>query len=714
MMIKANGEFLDFNDDIEIESQVKLFDDIESMQGDWSYQSEMDATNHNLKVLGLPFPDTIKTIYRSVPAELIDDSGDKVYTGSIRVENISGGTIKFSFFSGNNDWFGLLSDPISALPLFKYDIDLTENNIIGTWDSTSGLVFPIIDTGTLITRAYRSVIIEDFIASMYVKDLMKDIFNAQGIKLTGDLLNDNLYNSLLVTSNGRSQDEVINRSSYVNKTTAQNSITSLTKITFQDETTYPFRDGSQGNFAASTYTADVKMRVKLDFSLHMLLVAGTSYVYTYKNGVQLNRYGINEGIFGGIADFSKSVDLVLNAGDYLEIFANVNTAVSVSVTSGTIKVTPIYIYKAFGKSSVPNWTQLEFVSNVLRPFNVLPYYNSDSKTLTLDLFNKIKEKEPIDISDDIEVTETDYSEFVSSYGRSNIFKYQEGSDEDLREYNISNFISYGSGDLTIDNDFIKQSVDVVESDFTTPITYLNGGFDCSMERINFVELEEVSDHSITSVVDASGDPQLTIASASTIFAEGDIVRIETTVDTYNGDWIVNGVGANFIVLIGNVSFDGNATGTATLMRHRFTTDDNVYLFVNVPFAQCLFFSSNYTFTFDQTPVTFASLAYFNLLSNGREINTKFKQSLSFGTVNNPLSYQQTLLQTYWPIFSAILNDPLMLRISAMFQKSKFILIKTFLRPLRVKTVQTNNLYYLNRTTGYKSGHQKCEGEIIKL
>lgn len=707
MMIKVNGEYLDFNDDVEVESQIKLFEDISTSNGDYSYSFELSKTTKNLKALGLPFPDTVKSIYQNVRCELVDESGFKIHSGGLQVNKITD-VISCTFFGGNNDWFGLLSDPLSSLPLYKYDVDLTVSNILSSWNNSKGLVFPIIDTGGLITRSFRSLMVDDFTSCLYVKDIMNDIFAPQGIKLEGDLMEDWLYNNTTVAANGRSQEEVRSRSAYVKKTTLQ-TISGLTKVTFQDESTFPYFDGSKGNFALSTYTADVRMRIRVDLSFTETAGVSSTGIYIYKNGVAIITF-INT--LTGPEVFTRTATINIEAGDTVEIYAN-QTIGTFDIISGSIKITPTYIYKIFGNSSVPNWTQGEFVSNILRILNVLPSYNANNKTLTLDLFNKIKTKQEFDVSDFVTIEEIDFTEFVSPYGKNNIFKYQESNDEDLREYNISNFISYGSGILTVNNDFIESSVDVVESDFTSPITYLNGVFDMSMERINFVELEEVDDKAITSVSVSGGSIRFNMSNADQLFTDGDLVRIKTNLDGYTGDWVINAVTSTFISVIG-LDFDVTSTGTATLLRHKFTSDNNVYLFVNVPTVQNLFFSSNYSMTIDDFPFTLCSIAYFNLISNGREINTKFKQSLSFGTVNNPLSYQQTILQTYWPIFSAILNDPVMLKVSAYFNRKTYEELKTFLRPLRVKTNETNNLYYLNRITGYKSGHEPCEGKLIKL
>lgn len=715
-MIKANGEYLDFNGDIEIESQIKLFEDIESVNGDFSYEIEIQDNGHNRKVLGIPRADTVKSIYQSVPSEVIDDTGQTIYRGHLQVNRISGGFIYSTFYSGNTEWFAALSAPMSSLPLYRYDVDLDAGGVYPSMFVDDGLVFPVLDAGALVSRSYPSMKIEDFVPCFYVKTLFNEIFNPLGIKLQGDFIEDTIFKKLVVAANGRSQDDVDSRSSYAQKTSSQ-SITGVDKILFQDDSTFPFNDGSLNNFQSSTYTADVKMRVKLSFSVQV--ISNGTPQFSTKIRVRVNGSNVKTYTKSSIIPvtyvLSKEIEVALEAGDVLEIYGDQDSAISMSISEGaTMKVTPIFIYRIFGKSSVPNWTKLAFVSNILRLFNVLPSYNPTSKTLTLDLFNKIKSKEYVDISDEIVIDEVDFSTLVSDYAKNNIFTYQESDDEDLRQYNISNFISYGSGNLTIDNDFIENTATIVESDFTSPITYLNGAFDMSMERINFVELSESVQRDITSVSNSSGTPRFNISNADDYFSEEDLVRIETDTDTYNGDWVVDTVTSTYVTVKGG-SYDVSTSGTITLLRHRFTTDDNVYLFINVPNVGISQISSIEEITIDDSsPLTGLGIAYFNMLSNGRPINRIYKQGLSFGAINNPLAYQLSLLDTYWPLFSRILNSPVSLQATGNLKRTTFDQIKTFLRPVRVVTEETSNLYYVNRNRGYKGSERPCELELIKL
>jgi hypothetical protein len=719
MMIRSNGEFFDFDGDIEIESRIKLFDEVGSSNGDFSYDIELPNTAKNRKILGIPVPDSVKTIYTDLTAEIINDQGELVYTGKLQVNKIAGQSITATFYAGNTEWFSLLSDPLSSLPLYRYDVELTEANITASWAESSGIVFPIIDSGVLVNRSFANFKVEDFVPFFYVKTLFQEIFNPLGIKLTGDLLDDPMYNSIGVVCNGRSQDDVISRSCFIEKTTQQlglpTSVYNL--ITFQNESIFPYFDGASDNFSTVTsrYTSDLRMRVTVDISLITNNVIFGISLFVNGNDVM-------SWVVSGLNPIIIKLDaLLLEPGDFLEV-KTYSDPLSVDVLSGSLKITPTYIYFVSGKSSVPFWTQGKFVSNILSLFNVLPSYEATSKTLTLNLFKDIATKEAIDISDAIEITEIDFSEFVQDFSKKNIFTYQEGDDEDLRIYNISNYISYGSGALLIENDFIDNEDEILESDFTTPITYLNGVFDTSMERIPFVEVEEIESRNITSVSDSSGTARFNISNADDYFEVSDLVEIETDVTGYNGQWVIQTVSSSYIEVRGG-DYISSTTGTAKLMRHKFTTDKGVYLFANIPNMYVAYFSSRMKrsnglsvghYYFEQSNKGQMSLAYFNMLSNGQEVNSLFKQGLSFGSIDNPLSYQKSILDTYWPNFSKMLNDPVMVRANGYFQRLTFDQMRTFLRPLRVKTNETNNLYYLNRVNGYKDSGKPCEIELIKL
>lgn len=725
MMLKVNGEFLDFDEDIDVDRKVKLFEEIDSAAGDFSYSFIVPWTGKNIKALNIPIPDNRdKTVYQLNDSELVNDDGQTVNRGATRVEKSRQGIdIECSFFSGNSNWFAMLTGDMTSLRLSDYDVEQTASNIRDSWEQRSGIVWPILDAGGMSTRSYVDFKTEDFIPCFYVKTLMFEAFQQSGIKIAGELLEDWTYNNMVIAANGRSQEEINNRTSYVLKTSTQ-SFPEVPpnvpiRLTFDDDTNYPYSDGSQNNFsiALDRYTADVKMRLKINLALTLVEPVSTSpaYISVRRSGVNYILYTENVGAGGsGITvSFSKTLFINLEAGDYVDIFISSDSLSGgfLQVTGGTIRFTPTYIYKAFGNSAVPKWTKQEFVNNILGLFNVIPSYDSYNKTVTLNLFEKLKAKDPIDISEYAQVIETDYSEFISDYGKVNKFLYQETDIDNLNEYNISRFIKYGVGIIECSNDFIQESVEVLESDFAAPISYLNGVFDMSMERIQFVEFD-TEETEITGV----SNPGFSIARfavANDIFEVNDLVRIsESTNEAYNGDWVVQTIGAGYIQCVGPV-YDTNATAKIEKLLHKFTTEDNVYIFINIPNYSLSDVKPGSVFYLDQSFFFSAAIAYFNLLNTNNQINRDFKQGLSFGEIEDPLFYQRTMLQTYWPTFGKILNDPVKLRADANLPWKIHNDID-FLRPLMIKTLETTNLYYLNLERGYKNSSTPTELELIKL
>lgn len=727
MMIRVNGEYLDFDDDIEIEEQIKLFEEIDTSNGDYSYSFSLSKTNFNLKILGIPYPDTRKTIYTDVLCDIIDNTGQKQKTGTLRVERINA-NIECSFFGGNNNWFSLLVNPLSSLPLHKYDVERTAANVQASWTKNYGLVFPLVDSGVLSQRVYASTVPEDYTPFIYVKTLFKEIFNSVGIKLTGDLLQDQLYQKLTMgCANKSSEDDLDSRSTYAKKNIIQSisAADGLSKVLYQDDTTPPYFDGSQNNFLNSTYTADIKMRLQVDLVIKVAVAGPSSGLLTYGiyiNGSAEKTWSISFSSSGITKiTLTKSRNVIIEAGDTLEIRAIVTGVGNILFVyeDSTIKVTPNYsygVYNVSASSAVPNWTQGEFVSNILRLLNVMASYNTENKTLTLNLFKNLKNKESIDISDQVTIEDTDYCDFISNYANDNIFSYSDSSVDEAGQYNAANALPNGSGKISTENAYIEKENDVLQSDFCASISYIHTYFDASLEKLNFVDLEEIDSKTISSVTDASGVPRFNISSADNLFSPGDIVRIDTGIDSnfeYNGDWVVDTVTSSYITVVGGV-YGTSADGTATLMNHVFTTSQDVYLMVNIPSINVGDFSSISSVYIDSTAYTQTSLAYFNMLSNNSIVNSVYKQGLSFGAVNNPLSFQISLLETYWGLFGDILNDPVMLKMSCYFKRSTYDQMRTFLRPLRIKTNETNNLYYLNRIRGYKDSSTPCYAEVIKL
>jgi hypothetical protein len=712
MMIKVANEFLDFNDLIEVEKQIKLFEEIATTDGDFSYAFELAKTINNTRILQNPLPDNIsKPVYQKIPAKLLGDSGAETYDGYLRIERITD-VYQCSFFAGNNNWFGLLSGSLQQLDWSQYDLDQTESNIAAAIFNTDGIVFPFIDNGLLNKRAYSLLKVEDFVAGIYVKTVFNKVFSSHGIKIQGEFLNDVNYLSAITLSNNKSEEQILSRSCFVLTTNSPNpSDDTYHKMQWTDETNDPYFDGGTNNFdlALGRYVADVKMLITAELIITQTIVPVLPFDYAvafYLNGVLHERKLYRS---GPVDSQDLSIKLKLEAGDYIEAYTK-NNALGVfddPITHATLKITPLYIYKVFGNDILPAWTQQQYVSNVFRMFNVLASYKEATQTLTLNLFQKIKDKTPIDLSENISETEVDYSEFISDYGKSNLLSFKELVDDTIKV----NYFKYDQGVVPVDNDFLPDSDDLVDSEFTQPIGYINNVFDSHVERTNIIEVEEEITVDITGVSEVVSDARFAVSEDE--FEISDLIRItDSTNPNYNGDWNVKSVGAGWVELTG-VSFDTDARARITKLNFLYSDSDDVFIFHNVPLYTINKFSGLISFTLENTDYETFAYAFFNILNTGRQVNRDFINSMSFSGEDNPLHYQQTLINQYFRLFSQVLNDPVKLISVAHLPYSVYHQID-FLSPIMIRTIESTNMYYLNRISGYKESYLPCSLELIKL
>lgn len=723
MMIKVSNEFLDFDEVIEVEKQIKLFEDISTTDGDFSYSFDIPKTLNNTRILQNPFPDNInKPVYQQIPAQLLGESGAELYDGYIRIERVTN-VYSCSFFSGNNNWFVRLTGRMADLDLQAYDIDNNEVNIIDSWALEDGLVFPFLDNGGLITRSYYQLKIEDFVGGFYVKTLFNKIFVEAGIKIQGELLEDWRYQHLICMANSKDQALIDASTSYVEKSVSQAAPHNTeVLVEWDNDSTLPFFDGSANNFdlANNRYIPSLKSVVSVDLTT---VISSTgdftlTIISVYVNGVIVRQHG-SAGPANTEIVTSLNVRLNLQAGDILEIKqVQINADGDAgTIHRGTIKITPTYIYRTIGSSAVPNWTKQQFVSNILRMFNVLSSYKEGDATLTLNLFEKIKSKPQVDLSEYISDVEIDYSEFISDYGQRSRLGYKEVEFEELKTYNQGKFLKYGQGVIEVDNDFLEADKSIVESDFANPIAYTNPVFDASIEKTNLIELEEGESFEFSNVGnDGYGDAAFNVGDSEP-FLVGDLVRVrDSTNSVYNGDWVVKSVDGVHVVFNG-LPFDTGGTGNLVKLNYKYSTSEDVFLFLNIPNYQLSKFSSA-PMVFDSggfypIEITNIALAYFDMINTGRQVNKDFIYSLSFGGLDDALRYQTNMIESYFRLFSRVLNDPVKLFCTCHIPYALFVQMD-FLSPIKIRTMETTNEYYLNRITGYRESYLPCTIELIKI
>lgn len=717
MMIKVGDSFLDFDGDIFVDKQAKLFEEISTSNGDFSYSFSLEKTSNNLQILSFPLPDIKdKTIYSELQASLLNDDGLTVYDGFIRVDRINS-MIECSFFSGNYFWFSQLTGNLSDLDFSSLDELLNRTNIISSFTRTENLKYLVADPGVLQKRGAYIYSLSDFAPVIFAKTLLKKCLSSSGFKADGELFHDGLFNRSTISLND-SNSAIDSRAVYANKNVGQVIPGSETVVTFDDDTTLPYYQGSQNNFNKSTgeYTADVSMILSITVTVTNTSSNGLSILLPfYINDVFASNSAIavNDPIF--VSAYTVTINLYLAAGEVLEMKATPNQNGD-TLNNITLEIIPVFIFKTFVSSSLPKWTKQQFVSNIIKVFNVIPHYNVNTSTVTFNLFDKIGDKEPLDFSSYIDgEPEIDFVELISNYGKHNLFKYSDADIEEIDKYNTENDTPYASGEITVDNFYINENEEVLDLDFTAPYNYYNEIFKSNFEKLGINDYTESNLVNVTQVNNGAGQASLEVGSNYAGYKIGDLIRISDSTElSYNGDWIVEIlIDGNSIKPYGMTYVSNTPLTVVKLIPKRRDTED-VYILADTGPLSITDYSLQTNLVIGSpgvinTSVESPSVAYFNLPDTGKRISTIFKQGLSF----NSESFQMSLIEQYYKIFEGILNDPVKYSNSAYIPYKVFLQID-FLKPIRITSNETSNLYYLNKITGYINSYTPCTIELIKL
>lgn len=755
MMIRANGSYLDYDGDLVIEKQSKLFKDISLVAGNYSYADTLPLTSNNKEILGLEMSNQDKIIYGNIPGEVLTDSGELIYIGSIRIDSIVGDVINFTFLSGNSDWINLLgNDPIlnntANLNLIDYEVitnfefDVTEANyIVARMGKLNGIVFPLVDNGVLSTRGFRRLRPKDLQPFIYLKNVMDGIFNQCGLKLTGPLLNDYLYSHAIISGNNIAvlDKQIINRRVFSGLSTDQVVAPGTPTINLATGFASPvnvnviYTNSKNSNFNSTThkYQPDVRMN---------LFVHGTIAVKTglnntiqeiiYKNGVVMQSE--TRGVYAAIPinTLTFGHNILCEAGDLIEVRLAVG-GVALTVLAGYTEVyfEAAKIYHIYPAQLIKSMQFSEFVGEVFRMFNVVPSYNQFNKTITAELFKNIKHNPEVDISPYVESIDQRFSEDVINYAKTSSLKFSESSLTEITDYNKLNPIPYGGNTISINNFYLDRIKDVIVlNNFVAPFTYFNTVFGCWMPKLKYFTLSQYQLMHTTGGVPGAVSQPIAIASTSdnpqnvgtALFNPSDaaakfqatyIIRPNTGIFSYNFDWCpfitaVDPQGQNI-----DADFKTNSTGTYQVMDHAHDSDEMVMLtflpgiYVNTfSTFDGVYFGVDFLSPNDSPYYKIFDLAYFLPPPNmGLQLSHAFGFPDGFTGINSKDNYYRET--------GEILNDPVKYTARCYLPEKIFRTLDPTL-PVRIKTKEHNSLCYLNRITGYKGSLIPCDVELMKF
>lgn len=711
-MLKVNNEFINLPEPPHIVQQAKTPDLLESA-GDFSYQFNIPNTAEARKIIGL----VEQTL--DIDADLINENGETIFSGNLAVENVSD-VISLSFSSGNTNWFAVLGEQlVSDIPLEYTDHLKSEIiNVSGPplpWDRTSGVVYPLFDRGRLRNWVINRIDLQDFLPMVFIHEVMTAIFQSNGLKIQGDLLNDGLYKTLICGSSGGIIGSVENLKKYNERYSISVGKTSQTINTVPQrvlftEVTAPNYNGTASPWDASTsrYTAGVEMDTAFRVTLNFPSLV-TYTVTLRKNGVVTDTAtgtGLtlrNELLTGGAN---------LNVGDYLEVWASISAGtVDIQATS-KLEVTFVFFDNYYPQFFLGPTTQKEFVSSVFTMFNVIASYDKYTKTVTCSLFDKLSSNTPQDLSQYIHSYRTDYVEVLSDLSKDVIFKHQEGESEDVPEYNELNPVPFAGGKITPDRKVLTGDK-VIETIFTATKDYFNEPLQASLMDLGATKFTtNDGEISIISVADdGAGIALFTTADDHNLKQLQYITISNTSNGDYEGLGLIGGVPAPNQFKISHLAFTSTATGTVqTVSRESSLDADVIFLAVYFPDKLVTEFSFNSTVNYSGTTYDRMAWAYFLKKNMGLSIDSLI-QTPAFG--QGAEYFNLTLLDAYYNLYERSIIKPTKCK-TEMVMPEKVYRGLDFTRPVIVNTPEFSWRFYISKMEGYQDSWTPFNVDLIRI
>lgn len=486
--IEKDGRYFDFDDTIILSKQIKALDAITSTST-FSYQSTLQDTANNRDILGIQNWDAVKPIYKNVIVTLHFGSVNMI--ANMRVEGLDDG-IQFSLFTDSYDVFNLLTGSLKDVQFRNYPF----GTLADRRANTSGYVDFLINNGTNKFDLNGSFFL-NLVTSLYVKDIIQDIFNALGVKLSGDILNDWRYNHLFLTNDSvyiEYDEAYIDEHTFFVGKQVNQSITGATIITFPLESGI-FYD-PQGWWSTSVLTVDMSRSLGWEINLqfnnpgeHVIEVydnvAATAVDSITLDASQNSISWSSVGTFVPSRNYSIRVTPVLGT-----IIMSSSSTAKFFVVNEAYKNEVLLRFtfdEMLPRFIVPEMDTRDFVTQIFSMFNPIIDYNPSSRELSVNFFNKIKERAEEDWSDYIESYTIDTISLVDEYAKRNFILYDDGDEQFIEDYNKRMPVPYGGGLMEVDNDFIEEENDLLTVEFTPSLQELNNAAQAYLPTMQYFD-----------------------------------------------------------------------------------------------------------------------------------------------------------------------------------------------------------------------------------
>ena len=734
--IDDNGNALDYSGaDLVNTKQVASFYDFK-LKGNYSVDFKIPNTAKNRDTLGYYGAQQITSpAFSQQPFNLVFN-GNNMAKGYLIIKGSDDFNIDCFFVSGNSNWFDLLQFNVR-------DIIFSPRFVV-SWDAmdtqkaaTEGIVFPIVDWcygGYHRAGAFNLMnrhgnpgpndSIQEVFPCLYMHTLVDQMANHAQVNITGDLLDDPIFNRVIITPDGPDMtvsDALIKKT----KATVGMSADEVTPATYPFDTIFDIGELALFDLTNRQYRCPMKGVYKVVVDYTATATPINISVTQYRGGLSVST--LQWYAAAGQTSGNMVFNFACEAGDLLEtkgIGGGLLSRTTTVVYSLEDTSKPYYIYNngagtyvvactglVLPNSICPDLTGVDLIKTLCVMFGAYCTYDETAKTLSINKISKLKREDAKNWS---KYYVSHYENYQTGAATHNFIKYEDTPEVGLLPYNQDNVAGFGGWDLQTSFDQVayRQAFKIpFAGSWDEHPKNVSGWF---MPYIKFYDLKD--DFSTTwnfsAVNNSGGFVDFYSVTGDQPFLAGDLVKI--TGSFYTGYGIISSA-TTTDVLISAMPYIATTSGIMTKVNFSPVQTTN-RLLLAYPGATVADADGPATFYFyygvslaSSAASSTACLAWFDKPKMSMTID-KLKDSLAFDTISNR-DYNNTLAEKYHQFIENIYNNPTVkakLRLPAgAFQSFDFTSF------VYLKTKKLTGYFFVSKIE-WKDPQTECNVELLYL
>lgn len=556
IQLYINDQLVNLSDDspIALTFQINDLAEVKNQQGNTSNQFKLPLTQRNRAILG--FPDDVafcnELPYTQYRARLVQDGLELMPYAKAELNSIEQDIANITLISGNVDFFDAIEGKLYDLgdsttsygikkPFAPYDHEWTLDNVVASQRKTDGWIWPVVDYGKIESDPSKSIDVRYMRPGFFLKTAIDIIATNAGFKAKGSLLDDPIYNKLIVqfaNDNFEHSTDWQNQPD-LNSVSAQTTADQHCNTGGDRDGTVVFQklvSGSTNVFQNNTFIAPEDMLININFHYGIKLrgtkkgdIGAKVFIRTNPNGQVVDAMtndhaGEKSNDFTTFDKQSISTDLQVQKGQHVIIAyvlhsqqteAYILSGSTLTITNNQKQV--LYKQKVQCERIFPDISQKDLLKDTLQRFGIICQTDNTTKTINFASIRDIVKNIPK--ANDWTMKCLDQGKTVDfklgNYAQVNNLKYKQDD----------NVLPNGFADskINISDTTLPASVDLFESQFAPSLNkpWANG----TIAVINKIDQSEAAntDFSITT------QPRIlihdTITAKSITFTDGPNSRV---------------------------------------------------------------------------------------------------------------------------------------------------------------------------------------------